>query len=165
MSFRYGIISRRVVDQVLVVMWIWAPRCSVDLLLARAYSALGGTGLPTADRLRNLVPLQRVGLASCQILSQKKSRAKSLNWIFVYQRRVPQQQICSLWSKNSPRWPDIAFVTKTWWNSMSTVNIERYTVFRCDRNNGLSGGGVCAYFRDNLVVCDVRTAGLINLVQ
>ncbi len=36
--------------------------------------------------------------------------------------------------------PDIAFVTETWWNCKSIVNVDGYPVFRCDQENEKMGG-------------------------
>jgi hypothetical protein len=48
---------------------------------------------------------------------------------------------------------DVRFVSETWFNDQSVVNIEGYDCFRKDRKSDTHGGGVCIYTRrsDSLI--------------
>ena len=44
---------------------------------------------------------------------------------------------------------DVRFVSETWFNDQSIVNIENYECFRRDRKSNTQGGGVCIYARSS----------------
>ena len=44
---------------------------------------------------------------------------------------------------------DVRFVSETWFNDQSIVNIDNYECFRRDRKSNTQGGGVCIYARNS----------------
>jgi hypothetical protein len=50
--------------------------------------------------------------------------------------------------------PDVVFITETWFNKNSVVNIPGYSIYQKDRISKKRGGGVCIYVKSSCISCE-----------
>ena len=59
--------------------------------------------------------------------------------------------------------PDVVMVTETWWQLGSLVQLDDYTLYRCDRE--ARGGGVAIYIKSNFLSREASMSFLNNLEE